>query len=155
MIYNGPTGQQSADLVRFFEGIEGVPNLQKGISPATWMLDISTVSAEERLGRDFADIFYESELFGYAAVATGVCRWESGASQHALPSLRQHDQSVSLGCVRRDHCQAFLDDVTCLVSPTQQTECYFKRVDCVCKPLLSIRTSTFNERANPSCSSFC
>ncbi|KAK9836509.1 hypothetical protein WJX74_001987 [Apatococcus lobatus] len=63
VIYNGPTGQQSADLVRYFEGIEGVPKLQAGISPATWMLDISTVSAEERLGRDFADVYCESDLF--------------------------------------------------------------------------------------------
>lgn len=29
---------------------------------ATWMLEISTVSAEERMGRDFADIFQQSGL---------------------------------------------------------------------------------------------
>lgn len=29
---------------------------------ATWMLEISTVSAEERLGQDFADIFDQSDL---------------------------------------------------------------------------------------------
>ena len=69
VIYNGPTGMQSAALVSYFEGIAGVPKLQEGISPATWMLDISTVSAEERLGRDFADIFNESELFRSAAFA--------------------------------------------------------------------------------------
>ena len=62
VIYNGPTGKQSVDLVMYFEGIAGVSKLQEGISPATWMLDISTVSAEERLGRDFADIYDESEL---------------------------------------------------------------------------------------------
>ena len=68
VIYNGPTGQRSADLVQYFEGIEGVPKLPEGISPATWMLDISTVSAEQRLGQDFADIFNESELSRQATV---------------------------------------------------------------------------------------
>lgn len=34
---------------------------------ATWMLEISTVSAEERLGRDFADLFDQSNLARFAS----------------------------------------------------------------------------------------
>ena len=30
---------------------------------ATWMLEVSTVSAERKLGRDFADIYKESGLY--------------------------------------------------------------------------------------------
>ena len=30
--------------------------------PATWMLDISTVSAEERIGRDLSDAYAGSRL---------------------------------------------------------------------------------------------
>ncbi len=63
IIYNGATGKDSEDLVQYFEGIEGVSKLQQGINPATWMLEVSTVSAEERLGRDFADIYLESDLY--------------------------------------------------------------------------------------------
>ena len=72
VIYNGPTGKDSADLVRYFEGIEGVSKLQEGINPATWMLEISTVSAEERLGRDFAEIYAESDLFRYRTSSSHV-----------------------------------------------------------------------------------
>ena len=62
-IFNGPTGAASAMLVSYFEGIEGVAKLRVGISPATWMLEISAVSAEQSLGQDFANIYSNSELF--------------------------------------------------------------------------------------------
>ena len=60
-IYNGPTGADSCTLVSYFEGIKGVPKLTEGINPATWMLEISTLTAEERIGLDFADAFADSE----------------------------------------------------------------------------------------------
>lgn len=60
-IYNGPTGEDSCTLVEYFQGVPNVPRLTEGINPATWMLEISTVAAEERLGLDFADVFADSE----------------------------------------------------------------------------------------------
>ena len=81
VIYNGATGKDSADLVRYFEGIEGVPKLQEGINPATWMLEISTVSAEERLGRDFSEIYNESDLFRQALRPAGT---EMRQAEHVL-----------------------------------------------------------------------
>ena len=40
-IYFGPTGDRSAELVRYFEGIPGVPHIENGMNPATWMLEVS------------------------------------------------------------------------------------------------------------------
>ncbi len=60
-IYNGPTGTDSCTLIQYFQGIQGVPRLIEGINPATWMLEVSTVSSEERMGLDFADSFADSE----------------------------------------------------------------------------------------------
>ena len=60
-IYNGPTGRDSCTLVEYFQSIQNVPRVSEGINPATWMLEISTVAAEERLGLDFADVFASSE----------------------------------------------------------------------------------------------
>lgn len=41
----------------------GVHPLAKGINPATWMLEVSTLSKESQLGVDFADIYRNSALF--------------------------------------------------------------------------------------------
>ena len=40
VIYNGPTGNQSCDLVRYFQQVQGVPKIEEGINPATWMLEV-------------------------------------------------------------------------------------------------------------------
>ena len=86
VIYNGPTGKDSADLVSYFEGIEGVPKLQGGINPATWMLEISTVSAEERLGQDFSDIYAQSDLFRFAKAVHAANMLMCSIAQHGLLS---------------------------------------------------------------------
>ena len=40
VIYNGPTGRDSSDLVTYFQHIQGVPKIEEGINPATWMLEV-------------------------------------------------------------------------------------------------------------------
>lgn len=65
-IYAGPLGRQSKDLVAYFEAIPNVAPIKNGINPATWMLEISTPGAEERLGVNFADIYEQSNVFGCA-----------------------------------------------------------------------------------------
>lgn len=40
-----------------------MPKIRDGYNPATWMLEITTPGAEQRLGRDFADIYHSSALF--------------------------------------------------------------------------------------------
>ncbi|BDA51445.1 ABC transporter G family member 36 [Coccomyxa sp. Obi] len=61
-IYCGPTGHRSESLIRYFEGVAGVPPVAEGINPATWMLEVTSLGSEEKLGVDFAELYAESEL---------------------------------------------------------------------------------------------
>ena len=60
--YAGPTGRESAELISYFEAVPGVPPIQPGMNPATWMLEITAFASEERLGVDFAEIWAQSGL---------------------------------------------------------------------------------------------
>jgi ABC-type multidrug transport system ATPase subunit len=62
-IYAGPLGHNSSDLIKYFEGIQGVSKIKEGYNPATWMLEVTTVSQEQILGVDFSDIYKKSELY--------------------------------------------------------------------------------------------
>ncbi len=62
MIYCGPTGHNSKQLVQFFQSLD-VPRIQEGINPATWMLEVTRPAEERRLGLDFAEVYQESDLF--------------------------------------------------------------------------------------------
>ncbi|KAG8374150.1 hypothetical protein BUALT_Bualt11G0100900 [Buddleja alternifolia] len=63
VIYAGALGQQSQKLIEYFEAVPGVPKINEGYNPATWMLDISTPAVEGQLGVDFADIYTKSSLY--------------------------------------------------------------------------------------------
>ncbi|KAH9674753.1 ABC transporter G family member 34 [Citrus sinensis] len=63
VIYAGPLGRQSQKLVEYFEAVPGVPRITNGYNPATWMLEISTPTAEAQLNVDFADIYVRSSLY--------------------------------------------------------------------------------------------
>eukprot|EP01018_Ginkgo_biloba_P004087 Gb_05443 [translate_table: standard] len=62
-IYAGPLGRHSHKLVEYFEAVEGVPKIIDGYNPATWMLEVTSVAVESRLGVDFAEIYRNSELY--------------------------------------------------------------------------------------------
>ena len=62
VIYNGPLGHQSANMIAYFGAIPGVDAPAATANPATWMLDISSISAEQRVGRDLAAVYAESGL---------------------------------------------------------------------------------------------
>ena len=68
MIYCGPTGHNSEELVSYFQSLDGVPGVQEGINPATWMLEVTRPAEERRLGIDFAQVYTESDLFRQAAL---------------------------------------------------------------------------------------
>ncbi|CAN1747659.1 ABC transporter G family member 39 [Linum perenne] len=53
--------QPSIDIFESFD--EGVPKIQEGTNPATWMLDISSAAVESQLNVDFAEIYSHSELY--------------------------------------------------------------------------------------------
>ena len=63
MIYCGPTGHNSKNLISYFQSLDGVPRVQEGINPATWMLEVTRPAEERRLGIDFAQVYTESDLF--------------------------------------------------------------------------------------------
>ncbi|TKW32265.1 hypothetical protein SEVIR_2G157400v4 [Setaria viridis] len=62
-IYVGPLGHNSSELIKYFQGIQGVSKIKDGYNPATWMLEVTTVSQEQILGVDFSDIYRKSELY--------------------------------------------------------------------------------------------
>ncbi|XP_077242370.1 pleiotropic drug resistance protein 1-like [Tasmannia lanceolata] len=63
VIYAGPLGKRSQQLIDYFEAIEGVPRIATGNNPATWMLEASSIAVENRLGVDFTEIYLSSHLY--------------------------------------------------------------------------------------------
>ncbi|KAH6554589.1 hypothetical protein KP509_1Z322800 [Ceratopteris richardii] len=63
VIYSGPLGHHSCDLIEYFESIPGVPKIKEGQNPAAWMLEISSPLVEQKLGINFADIFQKSFIY--------------------------------------------------------------------------------------------
>ncbi|XVF07719.1 hypothetical protein REPUB_Repub06bG0163900 [Reevesia pubescens] len=63
VIYAGPLGRHSHQLIEYFEAIQGVPKIMDGYNPATWMLEVSAPPVEARLNVDFADIYANSSLY--------------------------------------------------------------------------------------------
>ena len=48
--------------VHCMQGVDGVPNIQEGLNPATWMLEVTTPGMEDKLGVNFAEYYSQSEL---------------------------------------------------------------------------------------------
>jgi energy-coupling factor transporter ATP-binding protein EcfA2 len=63
VIYAGPLGLQSRELVEYFEAVPGVPKIKDGYNPATWMLEISATTVETQLNVDFSEIYANSSLY--------------------------------------------------------------------------------------------
>ncbi|XP_076915871.1 ABC transporter G family member 32-like [Bidens hawaiensis] len=63
LIYAGPLGTGSHKLIQFFEAVKGVPKIRPGYNPATWILEVTSVTEENHLGVDFAEIYRESDLY--------------------------------------------------------------------------------------------
>ncbi|KAI8027821.1 Pleiotropic drug resistance protein 3 [Camellia lanceoleosa] len=56
--------QPSIDIFEAFdEDISGVPKIKNNYNPATWMLDVTSTSAEAELGVDFAQVYKNSVLY--------------------------------------------------------------------------------------------
>ncbi|XP_030552874.1 ABC transporter G family member 32 isoform X2 [Rhodamnia argentea] len=63
LIYAGPLGPKSCELIKYFEAVEGVPKIRAGYNPAAWMLEVTSSDEEDRLGLDFAELYRRSYLF--------------------------------------------------------------------------------------------
>ena len=62
-LYAGALGENSRDLITYFEKL-GSPPITPGYNPATWMLENTTASVEEKQDISFAEQFMDSELKG-------------------------------------------------------------------------------------------
>ncbi|KAF5202221.1 Abc transporter g family member, partial [Thalictrum thalictroides] len=62
LIYSGPLGQHSSRVIEYFESFSGVQKIKDNYNPATWMLEVTSTSAEAELGVDFAHLYSESSL---------------------------------------------------------------------------------------------
>ncbi|KAJ4721744.1 Pleiotropic drug resistance ABC transporter [Melia azedarach] len=63
IIYSGPLGKHSNEIIEYFEGISGVPKIRNNYNPATWVLEVTSSSAEAEFGVDFAKIYKDSVLY--------------------------------------------------------------------------------------------
>ncbi|KAK2641153.1 hypothetical protein Ddye_022916 [Dipteronia dyeriana] len=63
VIYGGKLGVHSQTMIDYFQGISGITPIPSGYNPATWMLEVTTPSVEERLDVDFADLYRRSDQY--------------------------------------------------------------------------------------------
>ncbi|XP_024523228.1 ABC transporter G family member 35 [Selaginella moellendorffii] len=63
VVYAGPLGRNSQKLIDYFEAIPGVQKIKDGYNPATWMLEVSSTSVEQKMNVDFANIYLNSSLY--------------------------------------------------------------------------------------------
>ncbi|XP_061980777.1 ABC transporter G family member 31 [Populus nigra] len=63
VIYGGKLGVHSKIMIDYFQGIKGVPPCPDGYNPATWMLEVTTPTVEERVGEDFAELYRKSSQY--------------------------------------------------------------------------------------------
>ncbi|XP_058191657.1 pleiotropic drug resistance protein 3-like isoform X2 [Rhododendron vialii] len=63
IIYYGPLGQHSSSVIKYFEDISGVPKIGNNCNPATWILEVTSTTAEAELGIDFSQIYENSLLY--------------------------------------------------------------------------------------------
>lgn len=62
VIYAGPLGEHSQKIIDYFEAVPGVVKIKDKYNPATWMLEVSSMGVEQRLGIDFAEVYRKSAL---------------------------------------------------------------------------------------------
>ncbi|OVA02681.1 ABC transporter-like [Macleaya cordata] len=63
VIYGGKLGEHSKIMIDYFQRIDGSPPIASGYNPATWVLEVTTPAAEQKIGQDFADIYRNSDQF--------------------------------------------------------------------------------------------
>ncbi|KAD5803016.1 hypothetical protein E3N88_14376 [Mikania micrantha] len=63
LIYAGPLGTGSHKLIQYFEAVKGVPKIRPGDNPAAWILEVTSVTEESRLGVNFDENYRESDLY--------------------------------------------------------------------------------------------
>ncbi|KHG29050.1 ABC transporter G family member 31 [Gossypium arboreum] len=92
-------------LVLRVRSIDGIPSIPDGYNPATWMLEITNPVAEQRIGRDFADIYTNSAE--YREVEGAITRLSvppPGSQPLKFSSVYSQDQlSQFLICLKKQN----------------------------------------------------
>ncbi|XP_023634096.1 ABC transporter G family member 43 isoform X3 [Capsella rubella] len=88
IIYCGPLGQHSSKVIEYFMSIPGVPKMKENCNPATWILDLTSKSSEDKLGVDFAQMYKESSLFKENKMVIEQMRCTSLGSEGLISSSR-------------------------------------------------------------------
>ncbi|KAF3592277.1 hypothetical protein DY000_02026553 [Brassica cretica] len=88
IIYHGPLGEHSRNVIDYFMRIPGVPEMKENTNPATWLLDITSRSSEDKLGVDLAQIYKESSLFKENNIVIEQMRGTSSETQELTFSTR-------------------------------------------------------------------
>ncbi|XP_052887191.1 ABC transporter G family member 31-like [Gossypium arboreum] len=105
VIYGGKLGVRSQILIDYFQSIDGIPSIPDGYNPATWMLEITNPVAEQRIGRDFADIYTNSAE--YREVEGAITRLSvppPGSQPLKFSSVYSQDQlSQFLICLKKQN----------------------------------------------------
>ncbi|CAA7017297.1 unnamed protein product [Microthlaspi erraticum] len=106
LVYYGPLGQHSSKVIEYFESIPGVPKIQKNCNPATWMLDITCKSAEDKLGIDFAQVYKDSTLYKEnKMVVEQLSAASPGSEPLSFPSrFSQTGWEQLKTCLWKQHC---------------------------------------------------
>ncbi|CAN7013037.1 hypothetical protein IGI04_012326 [Brassica rapa subsp. trilocularis] len=92
IIYHGPLGQHSSNVIEYFMRIPGVPKMKENTNPATWLLDITSRSSEDKIGVDLAQIYKESSLFKENNIVIEQMRGTSSGTEE-LTSLTRYAQT--------------------------------------------------------------
>ncbi|KAK8641839.1 hypothetical protein V6N13_011212 [Hibiscus sabdariffa] len=74
VIYFGPLGRNSHKIIEYFESVPGIPKIKDKYNPATWMLEVSSVAVEVRLGMNFAEHYKSSSLYQRNKALVGTKR---------------------------------------------------------------------------------
>lgn len=97
LIYAGPLGPRSCELIKYFEAVEGVPKIRHGYNPAAWMLEVTSSAEETRLGVDFAEIYRRSNLHQ--------------RNRELVENLSKPNSSVKDLNFPTKYCQSFFDQL--------------------------------------------
>ncbi|KAG6555126.1 hypothetical protein Mapa_003161 [Marchantia paleacea] len=98
--------QPSIDIFEAFdEAVDGVPPINDGYNPATWMLEITSPANELRIGKDFAKIYTESEWYRSNDAVILECNVRpSGAKDLEFPTQYSRDLFTQVkACLWKQH----------------------------------------------------
>ncbi|KAJ0013552.1 hypothetical protein Pint_21148 [Pistacia integerrima] len=124
VIYCGELGQHSYKVIEYFESIAGVPKIRDNYNPATWILEVTSASAEAELGsrwRQFKSSLWKQNLSYwrspsynlmhllqtfFASLLFGAMYWNQGQELDVLSvGICNITDTVFLGTIKFIECQ--------------------------------------------------